>query len=260
MTLLVGILCTDGVVVASDSAATFGTMAQQTIGQQTVRKVVQVNDHMIYCGTGAVGIGQVMAEKIKQMWDANSLRGPSVVETMNKVGHTISNTVRPYLETAEMGRKIGVDPSTSICKSMVAFPITNVPCLFSFDYNGAPEQATPDLPFVAMGSGQVIADPFLAFLKRVLWKDSQPSLAEGRLAAVWTIVHVARTNPGGVGGPIQLATLSATKPGTPRVTMLTDQGDGGIQEHLARVESAEQALLREVQGIQPGAAQDVPNP
>ena len=126
---------------------------------------------------------------------------------------------------------------------MVAMPIQHVPYLFSFDYNGAPERATKELPFVAIGIGQPIADPFLAFLKRLLWLESQPTLAKGRLAAIWTIDHVRLTNPGGVGGKIQVAMLSG-KPGKPPSVSMFSEGD--LQEHLEQIRAAEHALVMEV--------------
>jgi len=90
-----------------------------------------------------------------------------------------------------------------------------------------------------MGSAQGIADPFLAFLKRLLmWEKNLPTLGEGRLAAVWTIHHAVLTNPGGVAGPIQLGTLS-TKEGKPSATIIPEIN---IQEHLQQIKIAEDAL------------------
>lgn len=61
MTLIVGILCKDGVVMASDSAASFGANGMMTIGQQETRKIVRINDHILFTSTGAVGISQLVA-------------------------------------------------------------------------------------------------------------------------------------------------------------------------------------------------------
>jgi len=110
------------------------------------------------------------------------------------------------------------------------------------EFNYVP-RGVQKLPFVAMGSGQGIADPFLAFLKRLLeWEKNLPTLGEGRLAAVWTIKHAVVTNPGGVGGAIQLATLSM-KGGKPTVTMIPEPD---IQEHLQQIGGAEAALTNEL--------------
>jgi hypothetical protein len=73
-----------------------------------------------------------------------------------------------------------------------------------------------------------------------------PSLAEGRLAAVWAIDHVRRTNPGGVGGEIQLACLLANSGKMPSVSVASEQD---INEHLQSVTLAEAALVEQVRGI-----------
>src|SRR5262249_33715198 len=91
--------------------------------------------------------------------------------------------------------------------TLVGMPVAGKACLFQFDEQGLPEEATEDLPFIAIGSGQHIADPFLAFLRRVFWPNELPTLADGVLAAIWTVRHAIDTNPGGVGEPIQIITI-----------------------------------------------------
>lgn len=256
MTVIVGILCKDGVVMASDSAATFGGNGMMTIGQQNMRKVFKINDHILYSGTGAVGIAQLIAECVKNLWDKNNIKAPAA-SAMNVIGLEINRIVRPYLETAVMQRQITGEANQSICKSMIALPVAKELCLFNFDMNGSPEHATKELPFISLGSGQMIADPFLALLKRVLWNTTEPTVAEGRLVAVWTIDHVRRTNAGGVGGGIQLATLNKNGTSTPTVEMVTE---AEVQEHMERIESAEQAFVAELRGLTASPSPPPPAP
>ena len=259
MTLIVGILCSDGVVVASDSAATFGAGGRPTIGQQIVRKVHRLNDHLLFSSTGAVGMAQLLADKVGTLWNNGTLSGskcPTPESAMDCIGKEIVNLVGPYLQTAKLQHEITGDASSSLCKSLVALPVGKVPCLFNFDYNGAPERSTAELPFISMGSGQPIADPFLALLHRLLWKGAEPTVAEGRLAAVWTIEHVSQTNPGGVGGAVQLATLSLTSGKLPSVTIVSDKD---VDEHRQKVTAAEHALITELRGgLGPSPAPTVP--
>jgi 20S proteasome alpha/beta subunit len=256
VTLIVGILCKGGVVMASDSAATFGAVGRPTIGQQVVRKVIRLNDHILYASTGAVGMSQVIGDSIKKGWDAKAYGGKQTPETvMNNIGNNIANLVGPYLQIGQWQHSITGDAGGSLCKSIVAMPVDGNPHLFQFDFNGAPERSTKELPFVALGSGQPIADPFLALLRRLLWSEAEPSVAEGRLAAVWAIDHVRRTNPGGVGGPIQLATLASKLNAMPQVI---EESDAEIQEHLQKIESAEKVLVAELRGIRAGEAAPAP--
>src|SRR5262245_7311432 len=65
-----------------------------------------------------------------------------------------------------------------------------------------------DLVFVSMGSGQLLADPFLAFVNRVLWKNATPTVDVARFGVYWVLDHTIKLAPGKVGPPIRLATLS----------------------------------------------------
>jgi hypothetical protein len=246
MTLIVGILCADGVVVGSDSYATYGDGRMPTIGQQAAKKVNCLNDHVVYASTGAVGMAQLVANTVKKMWDENRFQGVKTPESaMDEIGKEIMKVVLPYMQAGQVQKNLTGDASTSLCKSMVAIPIAHQACLFQFDFSGAPERATPQLPFVSLGSGQMIADPFLALIRRLLWADTEPTLAEGRLAAVWAIDHVRRTNAGGVGGDIQLATLVPQKSGLPKVQLSAQKEIG---EHLQNIGDAESALVDQIRG------------
>ena len=229
MTLIVGILCSDGVVMASDSAATYSTGFIQTIGQQEVTKVRKLADAVLFSSTGAIGISQILAEAVEKLWrDKKFTTSPA--DAMQKISEEVRKGVGNVLQTASQASAglqsvaqvpgilqltaalvpiIGQQAAgmTALAKIMVALPVKKKPSLFQFDYSGAPEEATSQLPFVALGVGQPIADPFLAFLKRILWKDRQPTVAGGRFAAAWTVKHVSETIPGGVGGNLQMASL-----------------------------------------------------
>jgi len=202
-------------------------------------------------------MAQLVSHSISTVWKARGaqFQNPGAMdgEVMKVLGSEIAQTVHQYLQTGALTRQLGIDGSGSLCKSLVAMPVQKIPQLFCFDFGGQPEMATADLPFMAVGSGQPIADPFLAFLKRLFWPNRVPTLAEGRLAAVWTIAHVTKTNPGGVGGDIQLWMLARGQAGNaPTIVELKlDQ----IQEHLNQVSAAERALT---DALTPQPAHPVP--
>jgi hypothetical protein len=224
-------------VLASDSAATFGTGHTPTIGQQFSTKVYRLADRIAFAGTGAVGMAQLIKDQISLGWAAGRFKNQrSKDELMHNLGVLIGQTVQPYLQSASLARQLGVTPDTSLCKSLLAIDHKGDPCLFQFDYNGAPERATPELPFVALGSGQLIADPFLAFLRRLMWANSRPTVAEGKLVASWTIDHVCKTNPGGVGGAVQMMVL-------PRGGNVIELGETEADEHKQMAAAAEAALV-----------------
>ncbi len=265
MTLIAGILCSDGVVVASDSFATYAEGAMPTIGQQQVTKVRKLGNSVIYASTGAIGVAQIIATLLGRMEAANSFAGPAIVNdptpstvAMTMISFQIAEQVRPIIQSAAaMASLVGAQAAgaTAVVKSIVAVAVAGRPCLFQFDSSGAPEEATSELPFIALGSGQAIADPFLALLKRILWTNRAPTVAEGRFVAAWTITHVSKTNFGGVGLPPQIASLTIQN-GNP-VVAFADAG-----EHEQAVTAAEAALREhlEKQARPVVAAADAPAP
>ena len=98
--------------------------------------------------------------------------------------------------------------------------------------------ATSDLPFVAIGSGQGIADPFLAFVRRIFWPKGCPSISDALFSVIWTLRHAIDTNPGGVADPIQIVVLE--KKGDWQARELTDPE---IEQHVEAVRDAEKSLV-----------------
>lgn len=254
MTLLVGILCSDGVVIASDSDATFGTGQASTIGQMPVQKVYKLADTAIFAATGAVGISQIIADRLSQGMRGNEFRAAASPEQlMHLLGTQINKIVTPYLESGAHVQRIVGNANGSLCKSMIAIECKGIPCLFHFDFNGAPERATKDLPFVALGSGQQIADPFLAFLKRLIWSDVQPTTAEGKLVGVWTTDHVCATNAGGVGGAVQAMVLT-------KGARIVELDETITQEHRQLIAGAERSIVAFLRSPATSVAPPIPTP
>ena len=54
----------------------------------------------------------------------------------------------------------------------------------------------------------MIADPFLALIKRVIWANEMPSLSVGIFSVAWTLKHAIETNAGGVAGQPRIYTLT----------------------------------------------------
>ena len=93
--------------------------------------------------------------------------------------------------------------------SLLALPTgpDKKPTLLQIDFTGATEAASEDLPFVSIGSGQAIADPFLAFLRRVFWNHNAPSVQDGIFATVWTLQHAINDSASRFAPPVTVAVL-----------------------------------------------------
>jgi 20S proteasome alpha/beta subunit len=249
VTLIVGVLCRDGVVMASDSAATYAASGMHTIGQQSMTKVRALGNSVLYASTGAVGMSQIIADGIESQWAAMRKSNPSPEQVMVTISKDIYERCKHLFHSASMLAQAGVRhaPAEVSCRSLVAVPVLNKPCLFQFGETGAPEQVTEQLCCVALGSGQPIADPFMAFMKKILWPDCPPTLAEARLVAAWTVQHVVQTNPGGVAGDAQIATL-VVRGNQPKIETVN------ANEHYEQIKDLEDRLRKHI--LHPGPAAD----
>ena len=167
MTLIVGAKCSDGVVLGADGAATLGdpALGQSTV-IQPVRKLKTLKGRMVMGVSGAVGLGQLYSDRVEALGREKQLRhGVSLPDTQRMIFDAIYKDAGPALE------RTGQFAHT---QSVVALPVGGPdgrPELIQCNHVGSAEAATDDLPFVAIGSGQGIADPFLAFLRGVFWPD-----------------------------------------------------------------------------------------
>lgn len=196
--------------MAADSAATLGQMGQQTVIQSTTKKLNVLLDKIIVAVSGPVGLSQRLAGEVDRLWREKAFRDLKPFQVMTRLREEFWKHVGlEYRIAAEVSRVIGPAAAAqdAICSVLVALPVERQAVLFQFDQQCSPEEVTSQLPFASIGSGQQIADPFLAFLRRIFWKDTEPNLNDGLFAAVWTVEHAIKASPGGVAGPIQVATI-----------------------------------------------------
>jgi len=237
MTLIVAIKCTDGLVVAADGATTFGSLGNRTIRQPS-RKLTIVNQRMIVGVSGPVGLQQRFVGELSAVSPGPNAKRHHV---MDLLANAIRGPMRAeYQMLQAVGNTLGqVGLSSVLSSTVVATLIENVPTLIQFDQQGSPECATDDLRFISIGSGQPLADPFLAFLRRIFWNSKPPTLSDGIFAATWTLTHAIATNPGGVDAPTQVMTLAC---GTDGKCEIKELGDDDLAEHRQAIEFAEQRL------------------
>lgn len=208
MTLIVGVICRDGVVIGSDGAATFGYMGKPTIRQKH-KKLKIIRGNAILGVSGPVGLGQRFHFSIDKEWGSISSKKPE--EAMVAIREILWRDIDIETQIAMiMSQRLqqGAPLSSAISGSILGCSLAGKPYIFSFDQQGAPEILPEDLMFVSIGSGQDIADTFLAFLKGLFWEKSTPNLSEGIFTVLWTLQHAIATNPGGVDYPIQIITVS----------------------------------------------------
>lgn len=245
MTILVGIKCKDGVLIGSDSSATFAAGQIRTI-EQTTKKIEIVDGKIIVAGTGQIGLGQRFYNQVEQGWKTGAFKAKKAIPMATKM--------------CELARADFTSTQAPMGQygALVAFPADHQLHLCEFATSDfQPELKTENIWYVSMGSGQIIADPFLGLMRNVFWSDGMPTLQDGIFIATWTLQHAIEVNAGGVNGPIQLAVLK-NENGNPSARMLSQDE---MIEHQQNVEGAMAHLrqyMEKVAGRSSEAIPDVP--
>jgi 20S proteasome alpha/beta subunit len=247
MTVVVAFHCSDGVVIAADSMLTT-SMGGIGVGHHHGLKLSVLDGPQLFAFAGDQG----QAERFRVMVNGSHASiGPCGVPLDYAIA--LSSSIIQQFQTT------GIAIQSIAANAIVAFEKGGAHhcCVFA----GALQPRFLDSYhfYTALGSGMLSADPFLRFLVDVFCPgNAQPSVREGLFLATWAVQHVIDTNPGGVAGPIRVATFERSNGGAFVARSLPD---GEIAEHQQAVESAAEALRSWRDQLQSGeAASDAPAP
>jgi 20S proteasome alpha/beta subunit len=219
MTVLIGLLCEDGIVIGADSSATLGTSLNIPTIEQKCKKIHVIENRVIVAGTGSIGLCQRFTHIVGEYWKAGGFEKP-----YQEVGRDLSaQGIQNFRSSGAPQGQFGALAAYSTERKLYL-------CEFAVS-DFQPEFKDNALWYTSMGSGQLITDPFLGFLREIFWKDKLPSLSEGIFYVVWALWHTIKLNPGGINEPIQTATLSLTKDGY----MATLLDENTLGEHVNNV-------------------------
>ncbi len=204
MTVLVGVQCSDGVVIGADSMAT-SVIGNGGLLQTETDKIRIVGGRAVIAGTGSVGLGQRFGDVVQTNWDAKTFQS----KTWDCLRKITTDAVKDFQSTGVQNRGAPIGFGFG---ALLAVPIEDRPCLVEYSVSDMqPELKDGKIRFVAMGSGQMLAEPFVAFVHRVLWGEAAPNVQTALFGVYWALSHTIRIAPGGVGWPIKLATLRRVK-------------------------------------------------
>jgi hypothetical protein len=222
MTVLVGVKCTDGVVIGADSAAT-SAAGQIHLLKMASDKIEIVGGRIIVAGTGQIGLGQRFGKIVADAHDAKLFQNRQIDVARQLAAAAVKDTAATGAPRGQYG-------------ALVAAPIEDDGCLIEFavpDFQ--PELKTKKLNFVAMGSGQMLAEPFVSFVARTFWQSKMPDVQSAIFGVHWALAHTILCAPGGVGNPIVIATLTKQKKGW-CAELLPDELLGEQAQHMAAIE------------------------
>jgi ATP-dependent protease HslVU (ClpYQ) peptidase subunit len=241
VTLIVGIQCQNGVVLAADSEVTMGSAGVGVTAALRTAHKLTIQGKIIIGASGFVGLVQRMAPVLEKACENSINKKPDVIQ--KAVRDALVDIVKPEVEmAAAVARATGNGDVMQYALPcvLIAAAVNQQPRLLRVYETCGNEYVTPEIPFVAIGSGQKYAEPFLAFIRRALWpQEGLPTVADAEFYAYWTLDHVIKTHAqGGIGGKIELFTL--TKEGNEWKAAPLD--DGRLEHHENAVESAIDAL------------------
>src|SRR5208337_4798427 len=146
MTAVVGILCSNGAVIGTDSSTTF-TQGQFRTIEQPSEKIVIIDSRIIIAGTGCIGLGQRFCHIVEQLWSSQNFKG-SAIDIVTRLSEM---TVKNFQSTCAPQMGYG---------ALMAFPLKNQIHLCEFELGHFQPELKERVWYCSMGSGQAITDPF----------------------------------------------------------------------------------------------------
>ena len=209
MTVLVGILASDGAAVAADRQVTVGHVGLPT------QKISPIGGDSLVASCGSLALGQ----KIRMVFETHhaELRTHPYTEHLPAIEQAIRVVVTPTLQMAEKTRYVvpGAENNALAC-SLACIPFSDGLRLCHVDYDGSIYCLDENLPYVTAGSGKINADPFIRFIWDVFWPEPGhlPPLREAIFAAYWTVQMNIEYQSTGVGIGVDVWTVNRNGDGS----------------------------------------------
>lgn len=202
MTVLVGVRCSDGIVIGADSVATSSMGHVPLINLPSDPKIKIFENAVIVATTGPIGYAQRLYHHVEEAIAGNVFRNFDA-------RRATANISQRFLTEVHESKIPMFQPEGLGFGCLMGAAVKDGPFLAEFGTkNFHAEMKTGRLFFGSMGSGQMLADPFLAFVCRVLWSNANPTVEDGKFGVFWVLDHTIKHAPGQVGYPICLASLT----------------------------------------------------
>jgi len=206
VTLIIGIICREGIVIASDSATTDTSNGVQQNTQKIHPVPFSNGNTVLVANSGSTESSEFAVRHMQEAAKTVALAGMNAFEVLEKA---IGETKRWMLFQKKSPGKSGKATLNELKNIwdqnaytlMWAYEIEKKKYLYGFDWNKEPGMPKRYKSFGAIGCGDEIAK----FLLRDI-DCSLMNLAEAATTAIYA-VSVAKKLYGACGGPIQVATM-----------------------------------------------------
>ena len=209
MTVLVGILASDGAAIAADRQVTVGHVGLPML------KIAPIGGDSLVASSGSLALGQ----KIRTVFETHhaELKAGPYAEHLPAMEQAVRVAVTPMLQMAERTRYVipGAENNALAC-SLACIPFADGLRLCHVDWDGSIYCLNENLPYVTAGSGKINADPFIRFIWDVFWPEPGhlPPLREAIFAAYWTVQMNIEYQSTGVGIGVDVWTVNRNTDGS----------------------------------------------
>jgi proteasome beta subunit len=227
VTVAIGLVCKDGVIVASDSMA---TTAQQT-AVETVKVQAFSNNPVIWTSSGSVYVKEEVEAEIRLKLDDQAhdmFTEPQTLLLRKKLREVVHSAVRKCYTSALSTAPwpAGQIAASFITDFMFLGYANGTPWFLEIDMQGQVNWHTKPR-FYAIGSGGTFASVCHALMKHYIVDDLL--LEHGKQLAYRAIETTCDVSSGGVGPPVQIAVVDEHGP-----SVLTQDEVRKIEAAVAR--------------------------
>jgi hypothetical protein len=226
MTLIVGMLCTDGVVIGADTGLNADARGcdNKTMGLNSASKIEIFDGHIIAAYSGPVGLGQRLFKIIKRQRDLNAF----VNSNAQEIVHSVTR------EALADFRSTGITEFP--LAAFLSFPNNDEHKLCEFAFGTLQPEFKHDGNWCwADGTCPDISNVSLFLLKQMIWPPDRPNVRGGIVAALWTLTWANRIFGGEIRAPFEIAILERAA-GTLKARKLDAAEIGGHQGTLSQLE------------------------
>ena len=216
MTILVGILCTNGVVIASDGMASMNLGTTPFVGHSNLKTHVIDNKVIIACA----GDDNLMTQFVHffrsnylEYSKKHELQQSSSIFTLmhelsSQFAQDIINAIKQYPDELTNNLLQQINNNGFDFNAIVGAPFNGKHYIFQYDTFLRPHMLRENgIWHIILGSGHLVGNPSIHLVKKILNIKAQPEIDRGQILAYWTISHAIEVSSGGIGGEITTAVL-----------------------------------------------------
>lgn len=195
MTLITGVICSNGIVIASDSAS---TDPDSFTKQPSENKIVIINQNkMVFGGSGDVGLIQKIVASLNQ-----TINQREIIKLRKELKTKICT------ELSESNKAFVLHPTAKsnapLVVCMVAGFTNGKPYLLEFDFNGTDTDYTNLQGFLAIGSGKPWAQ---AYFRPYLHHPR--NIDQAKVISYRIVSDAISLSSGGLSEPIHIVSIES---------------------------------------------------